>query len=84
MKERTGIPVSFLNPTARKRPIAHPSSRPGAPAVDDGRANAQAPRAKTEADGSQRVDGAHHLWRSRDNRKGMSSPVHPPFAASPS
>ncbi|OBT69269.1 hypothetical protein VE03_01909 [Pseudogymnoascus sp. 23342-1-I1] len=70
MKESSHIPVSFLNPTAQRRPIAQPLTRPNAPSVDDGRPAAQPPRAKTEADGSLRVQDVHHLWRSRDNRKG--------------
>ncbi|KFY19538.1 hypothetical protein V493_07916, partial [Pseudogymnoascus sp. VKM F-4281 (FW-2241)] len=70
MEEWSRIPVSFLNPTAKRRPIAQPSTRPVAPSPDDGRPPVQPPRSTTEADGSQRVQDAHHLWRSRDNRKG--------------
>ncbi|OBT88140.1 hypothetical protein VE02_03519 [Pseudogymnoascus sp. 03VT05] len=70
MREWSRIPVSFLNPTAQRRPIAQPPTRPNAPGLDDGGPSTQPPRVKTEADGSQRVQDVHHLWRSRDNRKG--------------
>ncbi|KFY34090.1 hypothetical protein V495_08214 [Pseudogymnoascus sp. VKM F-4514 (FW-929)] len=79
MKEWSRIPVSFLNPTAQRRPIAQPQPGANAPSPDDGRQDARPPRTKTQADGSQRVQDVHHLWRSRDNRKGRHA-----IAVSPS